>query len=40
MLFGSLRRWLPRYATLDFTRDLTILPAELGTQADLESSGR
>lgn len=35
LLFEPLRRWLPRYATLAFTRDIKVLPAKLGTRAGL-----
>jgi glucokinase len=35
VLFAPLRAWLGRYATLSFTRDLTVVPARLGTDAGL-----
>lgn len=35
LLFGPLRGWLAEYATLAFTRSITVVPASLGTQAGL-----
>jgi glucokinase len=35
VLFAPLRAWLTQYATLSFTRGLTVVPARLGTDAGL-----
>ncbi|MBR7836433.1 ROK family protein [Actinospica durhamensis] len=35
LLFAPLRAWLAQYATLAFTRHLTVVPARLGTHAGL-----